>query len=240
MRRVSMRHKILLVEDDSEIAFIIKDALESKGYVITIATTGAEGWEDFQEEQYSLAIVDLMLPEMDGYRLCEHIRLKSTVPILMISARSTDEDKVKGLLSGADDYITKPFSLNELTVRVHSHLRRHYQYHVTGLSEKNVLEFEGLTINASNREVKRTGKRIDLTGKEFKLLYLFASNPHVVFSKQNLYEHIWHQPQTGEGENTVTVHVKKLREKLKDNPKKPSFIQTVWGTGYKFIGDPII
>ncbi|WP_240378019.1 response regulator transcription factor [Bacillus piscicola] len=234
-----MGHRILLVEDDPEIAFIIKDTLEEEGFAVTIATTGAEGWEDFQKDDYSLAIVDLMLPEMDGYRLCEHIRFKSTVPILMISARSADEDKVKGLSSGADDYLTKPFSLEELTARVRSHLRRHYQYH-SGLDKRDVIAFEGLTIIPSSKEVKRKGKIIDLTGKEFELLYLFASNPHVVFSKQDLYEHIWHHPASSEGENTVTVHIRKLREKLQDHSRQPTLIKTVWGTGYKFIGEPLL
>lgn len=228
--------KILLVEDDQEIARIIRDHLSRQGYIVTWASTGLEGWEDFQYEQYHLIIVDLMLPEMDGFTLCKNIRLASDVPIIIASARQEDEAKVKGLNLGADDYLTKPFSLVELTARIKSQIRRYERYTNKKVTDSVIRFQHGLAIDAKTKQVWIHNDEILLTQKEKALLFLLAKNPQQVFSKQELYEHVWQQTDEM-GNNTVTVHVKSLRTKLKENSKKPKFIQTIWGTGYRFIGE---
>lgn len=231
-----MEPRLLLVEDDSEIARIIRDTLTQDGYIVTWATTGLEGWEDFQEAKYDLVLVDLMLPGMDGFTLCKNIRLKSEVPLIIISARKEDEDKVEGLGLGADDYLAKPFSLVELKALIKSQLRRWRRYQ--GIPEmENISEYaKGLTINRDQRTVVLFKEELQLTVKEFDLLDLLAKHPYRIFSKQELYEHIWNQVEA-EGLHTVTVHIKSLREKINDPVKTPYFIQTVWGKGYKFIGE---
>lgn len=232
-----MKGKLLLIEDDAEIARIIRDTLMLDGYMVTWATTGLEGWEDFQQGQYDLVLIDWMLPEMDGLAVCQNIRWVSEVPILMISARKEEADKVEGL-QGADDYLAKPFSLAELKARVASHLRRWHRYNQKEL-EIHVAHYEhGLTIHWEQQRVRLGGVEINLTQKEFDLLVLLAHNPQTVFTKEQLYEHVWQQP-SGLDTHTVTVHVKALREKLQDSVKTPRWIQTVWGKGYRFIGERI-
>lgn len=230
-----MKGKLLLIEDDAEIARIIRDTLMLDGYTVTWATTGLEGWEDFQHGQYDLVLVDWMLPEMDGLAVCQNIRWVSEVPILMISARKEEADKVEGL-QGADDYLAKPFSLAELKARVASHLRRWNRYNQKE-PEIHVVHFEqGLTIHWEQRRVSVSGVEINLTQKEFDLLALLAHNPQTVFTKEQLYEHVWQQPSSLDT-HTVTVHVKALREKLQDSVKTPKWIQTAWGKGYRFVGE---
>ncbi|HLR68215.1 response regulator transcription factor [Virgibacillus alimentarius] len=231
-----MQARLLLVEDDSEIAGITRNTLIQEGYEVTWATTGLEGWEDFQGAKYDLVLVDLMLPEMDGFTLCKNIRLKSDVPIIIISARKEDEDKVEGLGLGADDYLAKPFSLVELKARIKSQLRRWRRYQGVCETGNRSRYTDGLTIDWDQRKVMLHGDELLLTVKEFDLLHVLAKHPQRTFSKQELYEHIWNQVEA-EGLHTVTVHIKSLREKLKDPVKTPYFIQTVWGKGYKFIGD---
>lgn len=231
-----MLAKLLLVEDDPEIARIIRDMFVREGYELTWATTGLEGWEDFQMDTYDLVLVDLMLPEMDGFTLCKNIRLTSDVPMIIISARKEDEDKIAGLDLGADDYISKPFSLAVLKARVESHLRRWQRYLGTTVQAEKVKYTDGLAVCWDQHEVLLHGKAVALTGKEFDLLKVLAQNPQRIFSKSELYEHVWREIDA-EGLHTVTVHIKSLRSKLKDPMKTPSFIQTVWGKGYRFIGD---
>lgn len=231
--------KILIVEDDPEIARIVMDHLRKEGYFVTWASTGKEGWEDFKNEDYSLILVDLMLPEMDGFTLCKNIRLESDVPLLIISAKQEDESKIRGLGLGADDYITKPFSLFELTARIQSHLRRYKRFLHKDVDSKRTTYSYGLVIDFSNKIVFLHDEQVNLTNKELELLFLLAKNPFKTFSKQELYEHIW-QLNDLEGNNTVTVHIKSLREKLKDGSRSPKFIQTVWGEGYRFIGEVIV
>ncbi|QST00895.1 response regulator transcription factor [Pontibacillus sp. ALD_SL1] len=228
--------RILLVEDDPEIAKIIGDHLRRAGYEMTWASTGQEGWEDFKKERYQLVLVDLMLPEMDGFTLCKNIRLKSDVPLLIVSARQEDEQKVKGLSLGADDYVTKPFSLSELTARIESHLRRYQRFQGLSVPSSVTLYTGDLQIDVTKRLVKIEEKVIPLTSKEYELLLLMADHPHRTFSKAELYEHIWDQADT-EGNNTINVHVKSLRTKLGEKVKQPKWIETVWGTGYRFIGE---
>ncbi len=231
-----MKEKLLIVEDDEAIANIIKEHLQKEGYEVWWSSTGKEGLDDFKKQNFHLVMIDIMLPEMDGYTLCKNIRWISEVPILIISAKQTDLDKVKGLKLGADDYITKPFSLLEISARVEAHLRRYIKNTGISLSVNSIEFIEGLTILPEENRVLLKNTEISLTSKEFDLLLLMSQNPNKTFSKKELYEHIW-QSIDVDGNNTVTVHVKSLREKLGDDVKKPTFIQTVWGTGYKFIGE---
>ncbi|MBN3524840.1 response regulator transcription factor [Paenibacillus apiarius] len=227
---------LLLVEDDREIARIVQDHLRRQGYKVTWSSTGLEGWEDFHNGSFDLVMVDLMLPEMDGFTLCKNIRLSSNVPLLIISARHEDESKVKGLELGADDYVTKPFSLSELSARISSHLRRFRRYESEEVQPRFKKYEGGLIIDEDNQLVTLHGQPIALTSKEWALLQLLAQNPQRAFSKKELYEHVWHQVNI-EGNNTVSVHVKSLRTKLEEDIRDPLYIQTVWGTGYRFIGE---
>lgn len=231
-----MEH-ILLVEDDREIARIIQDTLTKEGYHVTWATTGLEGLEDFNAGDYSLVLVDWMMPEMNGITLIEHIRLQSDVPIIMISAKSEEADKVTGL-QDADDYIAKPFSLEELKARVRSHLKRWRKYQQKSEPEQKALFANGLAIDWTKQIVMLNDQELQLTQKEFAILKLLAQNPLELFTKEALYTHVWQQMDL-EQTNTVTVHIKALREKLQDPVKTPFFIQTVWGKGYRFIGEPL-
>ena len=231
-----MEH-ILLVEDDREIARIIQDTLTKEGYHVTWATTGIEGLEDFNAGDYSLVLVDWMMPEMNGITLIEHIRLQSDVPIIMISAKSEEADKVTGLQE-ADDYIAKPFSLEELKARVRSHLKRWRKYQQKSEPEQKALFANGLAIDWTKQIVMLNDQELQLTQKEFAILKLLVQNPLELFTKEALYTHVWQQMDL-EQTNTVTVHIKALREKLQDPVKTPFFIQTVWGKGYRFIGEPL-
>ena len=231
-----MEH-ILLVEDDREIARIIQDTLTKEGYNLTWATTGIEGLEDFNAGDYSLVLVDWMMPEMNGITLIEHIRLQSDVPIIMISAKSEEADKVTGL-QDADDYIAKPFSLEELKARVRSHLKRWRKYQQKSEPQQKALFANGLAIDWTKQIVMLNDQELQLTQKEFAILKLLAQNPLELFTKEALYTHVWQQMDL-EQTNTVTVHIKALREKLQDPVKTPFFIQTVWGKGYRFIGEQL-
>lgn len=233
---MEMGEKILLVEDDAEIARIIRDTLRQEGYRVTWATTGLEGWEDFQNELYDLLLIDWMLPEMDGIAICRNVRLVSEVPIIMISARKEDVDKVEGLDRGADDYLAKPFSLVELKARVASQLRRWRRYSKVEKTSAIDTYEHGLAIDWAKEIVTLNHEMVLLTPKEIELLKLLTGHPQRIFTKEELYEHIWQQLDIG-GAHTVTVHIKGLREKLRDPVKNPYFIQTVWGKGYRFIGE---
>lgn len=231
-----MKANILLVEDDPEIARVIRDTLLRKNHAVTWATTGLEGWEDFQQGLFDLVLIDLMLPEMDGFTLCKNIRLKSDLPMIIISARTDEKDKVSGLDLGADDYVEKPFSVMELTARVEAQLRRWRRYQGTE-EDTPVSSYEnGLNIHWKFEQVFLNEHEISLTSKEFDVLRLLVEHPQRTFSKEELYEHVWSQVEA-EGLHTVTVHIKSLREKMGESSKQPLFIQTVWGKGYRFIGD---
>ncbi|MGH4126288.1 MAG: response regulator transcription factor [Clostridium sp.] len=232
-----MKEKILIVEDDEDIASIIKEHLIKENYKVFWSSTGKEGLEDFKKEEFQLVMVDVMLPEMDGFTLCKNIRwLNEDVPIIIVSAKQTDLDKVKGLKSGADDYITKPFSLMEISARIEAHLRRNRKRENTIPLDRKLEFNKGLTIMLEDNRVMLKDYEISLTSKEFDILLLMAQNPNKVFSKGELYKHIWKNIDV-KGNNTVTVHIKALREKIKDSIKNPTYIQTIWGTGYKFIGE---
>ncbi|WP_427180755.1 response regulator transcription factor [Paenibacillus sp. TC-CSREp1] len=236
------KDNILLVEDDPEIARILLDHLRREGYAVTWASSGLESWEDFRQGEYQLVLLDLMLPEMDGFTVCKHVRLISDVPVLIMSARHQEESKLKGLGLGADDYITKPFSLAELTARIEAHLSRYRRYqgsHPRSSSSSVFQQYnDGLSIHPLNQQVMLNGTELQLTGKEGALLMLLASHQGRAFTKTEIYEHVWGQPAEGSS-STVTVHVKSLRAKLGDEPHQPRWIQTVWGSGYRFIGERI-
>lgn len=231
-----MQANILLVEDDPEIARVIRDTLLRQNHAVTWATTGLEGWEDFQQGSYDLVLIDLMLPEMDGFTLCKNIRLKSDLPMIIISARTEENDKISGLDLGADDYVEKPFSVKELKARVDAQLRRWKRY--KGIEENRALAMyeHGLKIHWDYEQVFLHDEEVYLTNKEFEVLRLLVEHPQRTFSKEELYEHVWNQIEA-EGLHTVTVHIRSLREKLLESPKQPTFIQTVWGKGYRFIGE---
>lgn len=234
-----MNEKILIVEDDEEIALAVKEYLEKIKYTLVWASTGKEGLEEFRKDKFDLLIIDIMMPEMDGFTLCKNIRLKSEVPIIIISAKHGDDDKVKGLKIGADDYLTKPFSLVELEARVQSHLRKYKKYIGNVSIDSGCIYKGGLTIDEDKKDIKINGEQVHLTSKELELLILMSQNPNRAFTKKELYENIWNESDV-DGNNTVTVHIKALREKLKEDVKKPQFIETVWGIGYRFIGEKII
>lgn len=233
-----MNAHILLVEDDPEIARVIRDMFVREEYEVTWATTGLEGWEDFQQATYDLALVDLMLPEMDGLTLCKNIRWNSDIPLMIISARKEEETKIEGLGLGADDYIAKPFSLEELKARVESQLRRWHRYQGVALNTKMSTYKGGLAIYWEQHKVLIDQEETSLTVKEFDLLKVLAQNPERIFTKEELFEHVWLQIDQ-DGLHTITVHVKSLRKKLKDPVKSPNYIQTVWGKGYRFIGEQV-
>ena len=232
-----MEQQILLVEDDREIARIIKDTLMKEGYAVTWATTGMEGLADFNASRFDLLLVDWMLPEMDGISLIEHIRLQSDIPIIMISAKNEDSDKVTGL-QDADDYLAKPFSLEELKARVRSHIRRWQRYNKVPEANDFLQFVHGLKIDLQQERVYLNKIEINLTQKEFALLKVLAQNPFEIFTKEALYTHVWQQVELDQT-HTVTVHIKALREKLQDPVKSPHFIQTVWGKGYRFVGEAL-
>lgn len=232
-----MPPQILLVEDDFEIAQIVKDTLNHEGYHVVWATTGLEGLEDFQQQPFDLVLVDWMMPEMDGVTLTEHIRLQSDVPIIMISARNEENDKVRGL-QGADDYLVKPFSLEELKARVQSHIRRWHRYNKVQTQTEIESFSNALKIDWARGQAWLKEEELELTLKEFAVLKILVQNAGQIFTKEQLYLHVWQQSNFMDT-NTVTVHIKSLREKLHDSVKTPYFIQTVWGKGYRFIGDAL-
>jgi two-component system, OmpR family, response regulator len=236
-----MKEKILLVEDDFQIANIMKEYLSGIGYRVIWVATGKEGLEDFKIDQYDLVIIDLMIPELDGFKLCKNLRLISEIPLIIVSAKKTEDDKIQGLKLGADDYITKPFSLKELGARIESQLRRYRRYHSKNLIEDNKipkLYKNDLLIDEVNKIVTLKSEEVLFTAKEYELFIFLANHPIQIFSKKELYEAIWGLDDI-ENNNTLTVHIKQIREKIKDGSKHPIFIETVWGRGYRFIGEEI-
>ncbi len=225
--------KILIIEDDISIAELERDYLDISGYEVSIETDGMKGLNRALEQDYDLIILDLMLPRVDGFEICRRIRSEKNAPILMVSAKKEDVDKIRGLGLGADDYMTKPFSPSELVARVKAHLMRYDR--LTGKREttNEILEIRGLTVDKSARRVYINDKEVALTTKEFDLLLFLASNPNHVFTKEELFEKIWGLDSLG-NITTVTVHIRKLREKIEVDPSNPQYIETIWGVGYRF------
>ena len=227
-----MSKKILIVDDDKEIRKVIGIYLENEGYEILKAEDGAQALKLIAENEIALVILDIMMPGMDGTEVCMKIREDSIMPIIFLSAKSEDLDKIQGLASGADDYITKPFSAMELIARVKSQIRRYTRYTTEPRTPKNIIEIGNLTINTDTRQVFVGNKEVRLTPKEFDILQLLASNKGIVFSIEKIYERVWGE-DFYKSDNTVMVHITKIREKIEEEPKKPLYIKTVWGVGYK-------
>jgi DNA-binding response OmpR family regulator len=227
-----MSKKILIVDDDAEIRKVIGIYLENEGYEILKAENGDEALKLIAENEVALVLLDIMMPGMNGTEVCMKIREDSIMPIIFLSAKSEDLDKIQGLASGADDYITKPFSAMELIARVKSQIRRYTRYTTESSTPKNIIEIGNLTINTDTREVFVGNKDVRLTPKEFDILQLLASNKGIVFSIEKIYERVWGE-DFYKSDNTVMVHITKIREKIEEEPKKPLYIKTVWGVGYK-------
>lgn len=227
--------KILIIEDDVAIAEIEKDFLEIYGYSVTLKTDGNKGMEEALTGGYDLILLDLMLPGLDGYEICKRIRDKIRIPILMVTARIEDVDKVRGLGLGADDYISKPFSPTELVARVKANIAQYERLtsDKNGEAHSHDICIGVLRLNPQTRKVFVRGREIELKNKEYELLYYLISNPDFVFSKEHLYECIWGMDAFGDLK-TVAVHIGRLREKIEKDPQNPEFIQTVWGAGYRF------
>ncbi len=225
--------RILIVEDEMTIAELEKDYLELSGFDVEIETNGTAGLERSLREDFDLFLLDLMLPDTDGFEICRQIRQVKNTPVLMVSAKKDDIDKIRGLGLGADDYITKPFSPSELVARVKAHLARYERLIGCGISANDVIEIRGLKIDKTARRVWINGEEKNFTTKEFDLLTFLAQNPNHVFTKEELFSKIWDMESIGDIA-TVTVHIKKIREKIEFNTAKPQYIETIWGVGYRF------
>lgn len=225
--------KILVVEDEISIAELEKDYLELSDYEVDIASDGETGENMALNGDYVLCILDVMLPGKDGFEICKAIRKEKNIPIIMVSAKRDDIDKIRGLGLGADDYITKPFSPSELVARVKAHLARYDRLVASTVPQNDVLEIRGLKIDKTARRVFVNNEEKIFTTKEFDLLLFLASNPNKVFSKDELFRNIWDMESIGDIA-TVTVHIKKIREKIEFDTSKPQYIETIWGVGYRF------
>lgn len=227
-----MKNTILIVDDDDEIRKVLGIYLENEGYKILKAENGEEALQIINKNDVSLVLLDIMMPGMNGTEVCMKIREDRVMPIIFLSAKSEDLDKIQGLASGADDYITKPFNAMELIARVKSQIRRYTRYTAESQTSKNLIEIGNLTINTDTREVFVGTKDVRLTPKEFDILTLLASNKGIVFSIEKIYERVW-GADFYRSDNTIMVHITKIREKIEEDPKKPIYIKTIWGLGYK-------
>lgn len=226
-------NKILIVEDEVSIAELEKDYLELSGFEVDVEHSGDTGLEKALKNDYNLIILDLMLPGIDGFEICRRIREQKNIPVLMVSAKKEDIDKIRGLGMGADDYITKPFSPSELVARVKAHLARYERLIGSAAKSNEIIEIRGLKIDKTARRVYVNGEEKAFTTKEFDLLTFLAENPNHVFKKEELFNKIWDMESLGDIA-TVTVHIKKIREKIEFNTSKPQYIETIWGVGYRF------
>lgn len=227
-----MNGEILIVDDDKEIRHLISVYLENEGMETKQAETAIKALNLLEKQEFDLIILDIMMPEMDGIEACMKIREERHMPIILLSAKSEDMDKIQGLTSGADDYITKPFNPLELIARVKSHLRRYKRYNAESEGEKNLIKIGNLRINTDTRLVYAGEREIRLTPKEFDILELLARNKGIVMSVSKIYEAVWKE-DFFKSDNTVMVHITKIREKIEEDPKKPIYIKTIWGVGYK-------
>lgn len=224
---------ILVVDDEKEIRELIEIYLKNEGYKVILAEEGIQALEIAQKENIHLMILDIMLPNIDGIQICKRVREELDVPIIMLSAKREDNDKILGIMTGADDYITKPFNPLELVVRAKAQLRRYLN--MTKKPENYEIIIDDLVINSKTHEVLIGEKEIKFTSKEFEILKLLAENKNIVFSSRKIYENIWKE-EFYESDSTIMTHIKNIREKLGDNVKNPKYIKTVWGVGYKIEG----
>lgn len=227
--------KLLLVEDDIEISLMLKNYLATENYEVIHAADGAEALEKWKQNFYDLVLLDLMIPKINGMEVMQQIRKNSTVPIIIVSAKDTDSDKTLGLGLGADDYITKPFSITEFLARIKANIRRNTQYSNTSEPKQKTLKIGDLVMEPEDYSVTKKQEKIDLTAKEYEILKLFLQNPKRVYTKEQIYSLVWNDAYFGD-ENAVNVHISRLRNKIEDNPREPKYIITVWGIGYK-LGD---
>ena len=225
--------KILIIEDEVAIADLEKDYLELSGFEVAIENAGDTGLERALSEKFDLIVLDLMLPGMDGFEVCKKIREEQNIPILMVSAKKDDIDKIRGLSLGADDYMTKPFSPSELVARVKAHMARYDRLVSSNQKTNDIVEIRGIKIDKTARRVYIDGEEKAFTTKEFDLLTFLAENPNHVFTKEELFREIWDMDSIGDIA-TVTVHIKKIREKIEFDTANPQYIETIWGVGYRF------
>ena len=225
--------KFLIVEDEVAIAELEKDYLELSGFEVEVENDGMTGLARALAEDFDLFILDLMLPGIDGFEICKQIRERKNTPILMVSAKKDDIDKIRGLGLGADDYVTKPFSPSELVARVKAHLSRYERLIGSNIAENDIIEIRGIKIDKTARRVWINGEEKQFTTKEFDLLTFLAENPNHVYTKEELFREIWDMESIGDIA-TVTVHIKKIREKVEMDTSKPQYIETIWGVGYRF------
>ncbi|WP_298838600.1 response regulator transcription factor [Clostridium sp.] len=225
--------KVLIIEDEITIAELERDYLEINDFSVDIEIDGEKGLKSALNKNYNLIILDVMLPKVDGFEICRQIRNVKDVPILMVSAKKEDIDKIRGLGLGADDYITKPFSPGELVARVKAHISRYERLIGKNKDQSEIIEIRGLSIYSNSRRVYVNGVEVILTAKEFDILTILALNPNKVFSKDNIFNKVWGVDSFGDV-GTVTVHIRKLREKIESDPSNPKYIETIWGVGYRF------
>ena len=225
--------KVLIIEDEVEIADLERDYLELSGFDVEIEHDGVVGLKRALSEEFDMYILDLMLPGIDGFEICRQIRGEKNTPVLMVSAKKDDIDKIRGLGLGADDYITKPFSPSELVARVKAHLARYERLIGSNMPENDIVEVRGIRIDKTARRVWINGEEKQFTTKEFDLLTFLAENPNHVFTKEELFRRIWDMESIGDIA-TVTVHIKKIRDMIEGNTNKPQYIETIWGVGYRF------
>ena len=226
-------NRMLIVEDDEAIAQLESDYLHAQGFEATVAPDGPTGLDKALTGDYALIILDVMLPGMDGFEVLSKVREQRNIPILLVTARKDDVDKIKGLGLGADDYITKPFSPSELAARVKAHIKRYDRLVGAVVPERDVIEIRDLKLDKTSRKLYVSGEEKKLTAREFDLLEFLMTHPNKVYSKQELFEQIWNSDSIGDIA-TVTVHIKKLREKIEVDRNNPQYIETVWGVGYRF------
>jgi DNA-binding response OmpR family regulator len=230
--------RILIAEDERDIRNLVKISLEENGYSVCTAENGLQALELLQTKSFDLAILDVMMPVFDGFNLLRKIRESSTIPVIFLSARTSDMDKVLGLGLGADDYLTKPFSMSELLARVASQLRRNHDYLVSAVKSSSVICYGDLYLDKEKCTLSKTGEAVELNVKEYKLLLFFMDHPESVFTKQQLYKAVWEEEYLFD-DNTVMVHISRLRSKIEKDPHNPEYLKTIRGIGYKldFCGD---
>lgn len=223
---------ILIIEDDLDIAELERDYLQLNGYKVDIAGDGLQGLKKAVSGMYDVVVVDLMLPHKNGYEIIQEIRKSQEIPVIVVSAKNEDIDKIRGLDFGADDYLTKPFSPAELTARIKAHIKR-YERLKGHTAASEIIQHKGLEINTASHKVLVNGGEIQLTTKEYELLVFLASNPNIVFSKEHIFNTLWNDEYSGDTA-TVAVHIQKIRKKVEKDPSNPEYIETIWGSGYRF------
>lgn len=227
-------YRILIVDDEIEIVELVRDYLEREGFGVITAGDGQAAMETARRQKPDLIVLDVMLPKIDGFEVCRQLRGEMVAPILLLSAKGQEVDKILGLGLGADDYITKPFSPGELVARVKAHLRRSTL--LSKVNDENILTFGDLVIDVNGYRVTCFGREVAMATREFELLRFLALHPNQVFTREQLFEKVWGYDYIGD-DSTVTVHIRRIREKLENDPRKPRYLKTIWGVGYKFEGE---